>query len=315
VFHGTLNGLPATILIDSGAQRDFVSACWIQQHSAITSDLEHTLRVRLANGQIQATRLQLPHATLSFGPHSTTRSFTVTDLQAFDVILGKPWLTDINPDIDWSTNAITSPFHCSATSSQLPQPVIHLLTAKRVIKALRNPSSVGFYATLRQLSIADTPSTTDHPPDAFKPSTALSPDNESKLHKLLDAHRSTFASPSGLNPKIPPHRIHLQPDAKPPPQRSYRMSPAELQEVQRQLEDYLSKGWIRPSTSEFGAPILFVRKKDGQLRMCIDFRALNAISLKEAASIPRIDELFDQLHGAKFFTSWDMSNAYNVVLG
>ena len=76
----------------------------------------------------------------------------------------------------------------------------------------------------------------------------------------------------------------------------YRMSPAELEELKRQLNTYLNKGWIRPSTSEFGAPILFARKADGSLRLCVDYRG----------PLPGMDELFDQLHGARYLTSLDL---------
>ena len=223
------------------------------------------------------------------------------------MIQGKPWLTEINPDIDWTTNTITAPFYCQESSSTIPTPVIHLITTKRLCKALRDPGNVGFMATIKEIQENSSP-----PPDPFRPTnTAFSPDYVTKLYDLLDRLRSTFDSPSGVNHQLPYNRIDLLSDATPPVKRTYRMSPAELQQVSKQLQEYLDKGWIRPSTSQFGAPILFVRKKDGSLRMCIDYRALNAVTKKEAGSLPRIDELFDQLHGARFFTSWDMSSAYH----
>ena len=73
------------------------------------------------------------------------------------------------------------------------------------------------------------------------------------------------------------------------------MSPLELAEVRRQLDLYLEKGWIRPSNSPFGAPILFVRKKDNTLRMCVDYRALNAVTVLDRYPLPRIDDLLDRL--------------------
>jgi len=91
------------------------------------------------------------------------------------------------------------------------------------------------------------------------------------------------------------------------------MSPLELQEVQRQLEEYLDRGWIRPSSSPFGAPILFARKKDGSLTMCVDYRALNELTIKNRYSLLRIDELLDQLHGAKLFTALDLWSGYHQV--
>jgi transposase InsO family protein len=91
------------------------------------------------------------------------------------------------------------------------------------------------------------------------------------------------------------------------------MSPAELEEVQKQTADYLDKGWIRPSSSEYGAPVIFARKADGSLRFCVDYRALNEITVKDRYPLPRIDELLDQLNGAKFFTKLDLAQGYHQV--
>jgi hypothetical protein len=77
----------------------------------------------------------------------------------------------------------------------------------------------------------------------------------------------------------------------------YRMSTPELKELQMQLEDLLKKGYIRPSVSPWGAPVLFMKKKDGTLRLCIDFRQLNKVTIKNKYPFPRIDDLFDHLRG------------------
>ncbi len=88
------------------------------------------------------------------------------------------------------------------------------------------------------------------------------------------------------------------------------MSPLELEELRKQLDDLLEKGFIKPSKSPFGAPILFVHKKDGGLRMCVDYRALNKITVKNRYPIPRIDDLLDQLNGAKVFSKLDLASDY-----
>ena len=89
------------------------------------------------------------------------------------------------------------------------------------------------------------------------------------------------------------------------------MSPAELTEAQRQLDDYLEKGWIRPSTSPIGAPILFVRKKDGALPMSVDYRALNKITVKDKYPLPHIDDLLDQLSRATVISVIDLVQGYH----
>ena len=91
------------------------------------------------------------------------------------------------------------------------------------------------------------------------------------------------------------------------------MSPHELAEVRRQLNEYLEKGWIRPSSSPFGAPILFVRKKDGSLRMCVDYRALNSATIADRYPLPRIEDLLDRLSSARYISSIDLASGYHQV--
>ncbi|CAN4123905.1 unnamed protein product [Withania somnifera] len=91
------------------------------------------------------------------------------------------------------------------------------------------------------------------------------------------------------------------------------MAPAELRELKEQLKDLLEKGFIGPSMSPWGAPVLFVRKKDGTLRMCIDYRQLNRVTIKNKYPLPRIDDLFDRLRGAKCFSKIDLRSGYHRV--
>ncbi|KAJ9689262.1 hypothetical protein PVL29_014772 [Vitis rotundifolia] len=108
-------------------------------------------------------------------------------------------------------------------------------------------------------------------------------------------------------PGLPPHRefdfsIEVYSRTDPIFVSHYRMTPLELKELKTQLEELLSKGFICPSTSSWGAPMLFVKKKNGTLRLCIDYRKLNRVILKDKYPLPRIDDLFDQLKGAKYFS-------------
>ena len=104
-------------------------------------------------------------------------------------------------------------------------------------------------------------------------------------------------------PRIPPDReimfeIELLPGTSPIAKAPYSMAPAELRELQTQLQELLDKSFIRPSHSPWGAPVLFVKKKDGTLQMCIDYRELNKVTIKNRYPLPRIDDLFNQLRGA-----------------
>ena len=101
-------------------------------------------------------------------------------------------------------------------------------------------------------------------------------------------------------PGLPPERevefnIELLPGTSPISRAPYRMAPTELRELKAQLQDLIDKGFIRPSTSPWGAPILSVKKKDGTLRLCVDYRQLNKVTVKNKYPLPQIDDLFDQL--------------------
>ena len=91
------------------------------------------------------------------------------------------------------------------------------------------------------------------------------------------------------------------------------MAPAELAELRKQLQELLDKGFIRPSVSPWGAPVLFVKKKDGSLRLCIDYRKLNQVTVKNRYPLPRIDDLFDQLQGASVFSKIDLRSGYHQL--
>ncbi|EOY08653.1 DNA/RNA polymerases superfamily protein [Theobroma cacao] len=116
-------------------------------------------------------------------------------------------------------------------------------------------------------------------------------------------------------PGLPPDRelefpIDLLPDTAPISIPPYRMAPAELKELKVQLQDLVDKGFIRLSISPWGALVLFVKKKDGTLRLCIDYRQLNRVTIKNKYPLPRIDDLFDQLRGAMVFSKIDLRSGY-----
>ncbi|KAH0669267.1 hypothetical protein KY285_023426 [Solanum tuberosum] len=119
-------------------------------------------------------------------------------------------------------------------------------------------------------------------------------------------------------PGVPPEReidfsIDVIPDTHPISILPYRMAPTELKELKEQLKDLLDKGFIRPSVSPWDALVLFVRKKDGSLRMCIDYHQLNKVTIKNKYPLPRIDDLFDQLQGATCFSKIDLRSGYHQL--
>ena len=137
-----------------------------------------------------------------------------------------------------------------------------------------------------------------------------SANSEMQLAKVPVVNEFFDVFPEDL-PGLPPDReiefeIELAPSTEPISIASYRMAPAELKELKVKMEELLSKGFVKTSTSPWGAPVLFVKKKDGSLRLCINYRQLNKVTIRNQYPLPRIDDLFDQLQGAKVFSKIDL---------
>jgi hypothetical protein len=142
------------------------------------------------------------------------------------------------------------------------------------------------------------------------------PEAQSKLEDIpvVCNYPDVFSEIMGL----PPDReiefsIDLMPGTQPIHKAPYRMAPTELRELKEQLQELLDRGFIRPSVSPWGAPVLFVKKKDGSMRMCIDYRELNKVTIKNKYPLPRIDDLFDQLKGASVFSKKDLLSGYHQL--
>ena len=119
-------------------------------------------------------------------------------------------------------------------------------------------------------------------------------------------------------PGLPPHRemdfyIEVYPSTNPISVAPYRMAPVKLKELNIQLQELHNKGFIRPSISPWGAPVLFVKKNDGSLWLCVDYRKLNRITVKKKYPLPRIDDLFDKLCGVCYFSNFDLRYSYHQL--
>ncbi|KAE8726163.1 Detected protein of unknown function [Hibiscus syriacus] len=136
------------------------------------------------------------------------------------------------------------------------------------------------------------------------------------IREVLDENKDVMTPE--LPNKLPPrrevdHKIELEPGAKPPALAPYRMAPPKLEELRRQLKELVDMGMIRPSKAQYGAPVLFQKKHDESLRMCVDYRALNNVTIKNRYPIPLIVDLFDRLGGAKVYTKMDLQKGYYQV--
>ena len=137
-----------------------------------------------------------------------------------------------------------------------------------------------------------------------------------QLQGLLQEYEDLF--PAQLPKGRPPKRavefeINTEEGSTPPSRPPYRLSPKEHEELQAQIDDLLAQGHIRPSSSPYGAPVLFVPKKDGRWRMCVDYRALNRQTVRDRYPLPRIDDLLDRLGKARHFTTLDLASGYHQI--
>ena len=145
---------------------------------------------------------------------------------------------------------------------------------------------------------------------------SVSEEYRGQLKKIIEEFHDVF--PDKLPGGKPPQRgveisIRETEGSTPPTRAPYKFSPVEQTELERQIQDLLNQGFIRPSVSPYGAPVLFVPKKNGQWRMCVDYRALNKQTIKDKFPLPRIDELLEKLGKAKVFTAIDLASGYHQI--
>nr|GFB30321.1 putative reverse transcriptase domain-containing protein [Tanacetum cinerariifolium] len=218
------------------------------------------------------------------------------DMCKFDIILGMDWLTEHHATIDCrSYRVIFGDIHAPEFiyHGSLPGKSMQIIYALQA-HTLLSHGCEGFLATIHDTT-SDVPSIHDQP--------------------IVFEFPNVF--PDEL-PGIPPVRevefnIKLIPGAEPISKAPYRMAPIELKELKDQLQELLERGFIRPSVSPWGAPVLFVKKKDGSMRLCIDYHELNKITIRKRYPLPQIDDLFDQLQGAMHFSEIDLRSGYHQL--
>jgi RNase H-like domain found in reverse transcriptase/Reverse transcriptase (RNA-dependent DNA polymerase)/Integrase zinc binding domain/Chromo (CHRromatin Organisation MOdifier) domain/Retroviral aspartyl protease len=320
-LEGTLAGRPAIGLLDSGASGNFVSSSFIKDNGLSVESVDgDRLRVTLADGSQQQARGMLKDADLIVDTYKDRVSYVALPLSGYDFILGMPWLEANQPNINWRDKSV-------AFEHQGSKHVLHsigsyqFMSAAELKRAVRK-KEVTSISVLQwdkdhlELTVTDHGQSQSHTLAVAASGVDPNPEQTSARASTLKEFRDVFPDdlPEGLPPRRDiDHKIELVPGSAPTNRPTYRMSPTELDELKKQLDELSKAGFIQPSKSPFGAPILFVKKKDGTMRMCIDYRALNGITIKNSYPLPRIDELFDRLHGAKVFSKIDLRSGYHQI--
>lgn len=245
-----------------------------------------SVQVQVADGARLNCFQQLIGAKWSVQHCTFTSDFRVLPLSSYDIILGMDWLVCHSPmKVHWLQKWMIIPYQESSVLLQ-------------GLSAVCSPGSVVAVHQLEPVSQSVT--------DLKLPSPLLA---------LLSEFLTVFEPPSGLPPsRYCDHSIPLIPGASPVKVRPYRYPPAVKDEIERQIKVMLQSGIVQPSVSPFSSSVLLVKKKDNTWRFCVDFRHLNAITLKSHYPVPVIEELLDELGNASWFTSLDLTAGYHQIL-
>ena len=286
----------AYTLVDPGATHSFASKPFLDRFQIETQPLEGRMRVSLPAGDpLLADRVVRDSRVLIEGQEFPA-DLVALDMRDFDVVLGMDWLSRHRATLDCYKKEVKLnrpgkvEVKFRGLRRELSSCMISAMTAQRMLRKGCQGYLAYVVETGKEGTILDEIPVAREFPDVFPDDIAgLPPEREVEF---------TIDLISGTEPiSIPP----------------YRMAPVELRELKAQLEELLSKGFIRPSISPWGAPVLFVKKKDGSLRLCIDYRQLNRVTIRNQYPLPRIDELFDQLQGSQVYSKIDLRSGYHQL--
>jgi hypothetical protein len=320
-FSGYINGARATLGTDSSCQGlGFIHPTFVDANKITTVPIQQ-MHVQLGDGETQKSVTHACKVKIKLGSYNCNTWLLVLPIPAnFDVLLGDHWLVTHNAQLLFNKRCliIHTPTrkHTIYTQIEVQNRIYHNRTPSfktTVLSTLQFKKQISkglnpILCFVSQEGLVEPASTTQLPKEHDL--SKLPP----KIAHLVQRYPTVFpislAQPNPLRDDMPTV-IDTIPTAKIPNKPLYRYNPVESAEIEKQIQDLLQQGLIQPSTSPYGAPVLLVKKKDGTMRMCIDYRALNAITTKNAYPLPRIDDLLDKLQGATYFSSLDLLSGYH----
>ena len=306
-FPGTVAGRQTKILIDTGASSNFMDYSMVRR---LGLRVYGNTGVVLCGGKASVPIKGQVNCLVNINNYRQRLYFNVTDLPVgHPVILGNSWIIEHSAILDYELMQLRFQHNLQRYCFSCPESkrLTEGGTEGQILSILEGMQCIeeGCDHFLATIVVPETTKANE-----IQSLAGLDLDT---IH-LLETYSDVFED---LPPGLPPHRdepfrIDLQ-DHSPISSRGYRLTPKEREQVESQIRDYLAKGWIRPSKSGYGSAVLFVQKKDGSLRMCVDYRALNKATVKDRYPLPRIDDLIDKLHGACVFSSLDLQSGYHQI--
>eukprot|EP00253_Pinus_taeda_P015904 PITA_15904 len=297
-FEGKFSNLPISVLIDPGATLSYVNPKVVERCNLQSVKFKNPWLVQLATGAKRKVTSKINNCSFTIVDQPITADLNILPLGSYDILIGMDWLEKHWSLVDCKTKIIyyRDQQGNSKEVQGIKRPVqVRPITANQLVKCIRK----GYQVYAIQVGFAN------------------SKDKTASLNNIPVIQEFSDVFPEEI-PGLPPRRdidftIELVPGSTPVSRAPYRMSIPELTELKMQLQELLEKNYIRPSVSPWGAPVLFVKKKEGTLRMCIDYRQLNKLTIKNKYPLPRIDELFDQVKGATVFSKIDLRSGYHQI--
>ncbi|XP_012837830.1 PREDICTED: uncharacterized protein LOC105958366 [Erythranthe guttata] len=288
---GTVNVYNNSVyaLIDSGSTHSFISSTLVAELRLVRSQADALFSILIPSGDELKFNFIIKDCPIQIRNQTLASDLIILPIKHLEIILGMDWLSKFDAQINCAHKTVRFSLpngnFLEFRSSYNPSiPIISAIKASKLIQKGHLCHLVDIVETLNEdkADISKVPTVCDFPDVFPEDLPGLPPDREIKFE------------------------INLIPGSAPISKAPYRMVPLELKELKDQIQDLIDKKFIRPSFSPWGAPVLFVKKKDGTLRMCIDYRELNKVTVKNKYPLPRIDDLFDQLQGSTVYSKIDL---------
>jgi len=311
-FKGLLHGLEVTVLIDTGSTYNILQTR-IANHLHLLPTTSPNFTVMVGNGSHIHCSGLCTNVPITLQNHVFSIPFYLFPIQGADVVLGMAWLRDLGPlSADFSVPSISFNYNNQLITLQ-GDPIIPAKAS--TFHQLRQIIHTDSVASLHLLTVtAPTNFETESETNPPNPTTCLAESTPTEIKTLVQSFPTIFTPPHGLpTPRPHDHKIPLLPNTAPINVKPYRYPHSQKDAMTSIIHDMLKDGIIVPSNSPYSSPVLLVRKKDGSWRFCVDYRAHNAVTIRDRFPIPTIDELLDELGSASVFTKLDLRSGYHQI--